>query len=183
MTTYTLALLTLAVSLGTSVLVTAAPKGPKKPKLPEYDRSFEQADVNLDNALDVFEYARTQGPGTPMVQVRKRFLAIDVSGAFVFTIDPDTLIQTQGDPIPDGLLTKEEIQAYHALETKPVSTLTQFELADFDGDGLLTLTEFRYLVSPQVPLKNISRQFLKLDKSDDDLLTQAEFKKAKTLDL
>jgi hypothetical protein len=118
-----------------------------------------------------------------MVQVRKRFLAIDVSGAFVFTIDPDTLIQTQGDTIPDGLLTKEEIQAYHALETKPVSTLTQFELADFDGDGLLTLTEFRYLVSPQVPLKNISRQFLKLDKSDDDLLTQAEFKKAKTLDL
>lgn len=81
-------------------------------------------------------------------------------------------------------MSREEIAAYRALETKPVSTLTQFELADFDGDGMLSLTEFRYLVPPKVPLKNTSRQFLKLDKSDDDdLLTTAEFKKAKTLDL
>ncbi len=118
-----------------------------------------------------------------MVQVRKRFLAIDTSGAFEVIVDPDTLAETQGGLIPDGLVTKEEIAAYPALETKPVSTLTKFELADFDGDGLLSLTEFRYLVSPKVPLKNTSRQFLKLDNSDDDILTQAEFKKIKTLDL
>jgi hypothetical protein len=49
-------------------------------------------------------------------------------------------------------VSREEIAAYRALETKPVSTLTQFELADFDGDGMLSLTEFRYLVSPKVPL-------------------------------
>ncbi len=180
MKTYTLALLTIATSLGVTALASAAPKGPK---LPKYDRTFGQADADADGKLSVYEFARTQGPGTPMVQVRKRFLAIDTSGAFEVIIDPVTLVETQGDPIPDGFVTKEEIAAYRALETKPTSTLTKFQLADFDGDGVLTLTEFGYLVSPKVPLKNISRQFLRLDKSDDGLLSNTEFKKFKTSDL
>ena len=171
---------TIATSLGASVLVTAAPKGPKPPK---YKRSFEQADMNLDGVLDVFEFARTQGPGTPMVEVRKRFLAIDVSGAFEVVIDPDTGLETQGDPIPDGFVTKEEIQAYRALETKPKSTLTRFQLADFDGDDMLNPVEFGYLVSPKVPLKNTMRKFNRLDLDDDLLLTKSEFKKTKESDL
>jgi hypothetical protein len=183
MKAYTFALLTLAASLGTSALVTAGPKDPKKPKLPKYNRTFEQADVNLDGSLDVFEFARTQGPGTPMVEVRKRFLAIDTSGAFEVVIDPVTGLETQGDPIPDDLVTKEEIKAYRALETKPKSTLSKFQLADFNGDGMLDPVEFGYLVSPQVPLKKTMRQFNRIDLNDDLLLSKSEFRKTKASDL
>lgn len=118
-----------------------------------------------------------------MVEVRKRFLAIDVSGAFDVVIDPDSGLETQGDPIPDGFVTGEEIKAYRALEMKPKATLTKFELADFDGDGVLDPIEFRYLVSPKVPIKNTDRQFKRLDLDKSLLLTKSEFRKIKALDL
>ncbi|MEX1114418.1 MAG: hypothetical protein WEB53_04165 [Akkermansiaceae bacterium] len=118
-----------------------------------------------------------------MVEVRKRFLAIDVSGDFDVVIDPETQIETQGDPIPVGFVTQEEIKAYRALETKPKSTLTKFELADFDGDGVLDPIEFRHLVSPKVPIKNTDRQFKRLDLDKSLLLTKSEFRKIKALDL
>jgi hypothetical protein len=118
-----------------------------------------------------------------MVEVRSRFLAIDVSGDFEVVIDPATGLEAvdpvTGEPvvgaaIPDGLVTLEEWEAYLALEDRPKSTLTRFELADFDGDGQLTPVEFGYLVSPRVPYRNTIRSFDKLDTNDDGWLSPEE---------
>jgi hypothetical protein len=155
-------LLGIGASLCASSFASAAENAPKPPKLKNH-LTFEQADVDLNGGLNLFEFAATQGPGTPMVQVRKRFLLIDTSGAT--------------EPVgPDNLVTLEEIQAYRALEVKPESTLTRFELADLDGDGFLSAVEFGYLVSPRVPFKNVTRRFTRMDEDVDGLLSLDEFR-------
>ncbi len=177
MKAYTHTLLTITASLGACVIASALPEPVKGPKPPSHHLTFAAADANGDGGLSLFEFAKTQGPGTPLVEIRSRFLAIDVSGAFEAGVDPVTNEPVQGDPIPDGLVSLEELEAYRALEDKPKSTLSRFELADFDGDGFLTPVEFGYLVSPKVPLRNISRNFIRLDEDEDILLSPVEFRK------
>ncbi len=192
MKTYILNLLVVGASLGVASLASAADTAAKPPKTPKFHLSFENADVDKSGGLTIFEFATTQGPGTPLVEIRRRFLGIDVSGAFEVIIDPLTGEQALdpitsepvfGDPIPDGLVTLEELKTWRALEVKPKSDLPRFELADFDGDGNLTPVEFGYLVSQRVPVKNVVRKFNKLDDDDDGLLSKGEFKKSKALDL
>lgn len=198
-------LLTMSVALGVSALATTAnaapkgPKGPKPPKVPKHHLQFEQADANSDGFLDVFEFADTQGPGTPMVEIRARFLPYDTAGAFEpvyvldpvtgepvidpvtgepqIALDPVTGLPVQGDPIPDGLVSFEEWDAYHSIKKKPKKVkLSKFELADFDGDGVLTPEEFGYLVSRKVPFANVLRNFELKDFDDDGFLTEDEYK-------
>ena len=149
MKNYTLTLLGIGASLGVSAFAAAAdaaPKPPKPPKAPKYHLTFALADADSSGGLTVFEFARTLGPGTPLVEVRRRFLAIDVDGAFEEVIDPVTGDPIVGDPIPDGLVSLEELRAYRALEEKPQSDLGRFDLADFDGDDQLSPEEFGYFV-------------------------------------
>lgn len=188
MKNYTLALLTIGASLGASafaVAADAAPKPPKPPK-PKHHLTFAQADVDASGRLTVFEFAATQGPGTPLVEIRRRFLPIDVAGAFKVLIDPVTGLPAvdpvtgdpvHGDPIPDGLVSLDEWNAYRALEEKPKSALGRFDLADFDGDGRLSPVEFGYLTSPKVKAGKSARKFNKCDVNDDGYISRAEFKK------
>lgn len=166
----------------------AKPKTDKPEKVKKHHLSFDKADADASGDLGLFEFASTLGPGVPLVEVRNRFLVIDVSGDFEPVLDPVTGEPVldpvsgeplQGDPIPDGFVTKEEIAAYRALEEKPKSGLSRFELADFDGDGVLTPIEFGYLVSQKVPFKNVNRQFNRKDTNDDGELTLKEFRKKK----
>lgn len=175
------------------------PKGPRPPKMERYLVVFNKADANQDGFLSLTEFAATQGPGTPLVEVRARFLPIDVAGAFetVYVLDPVTgepvLDPLTGEPqiatdpvtgepvkgaaIPDGLISLEEWTAFSTSKNKPQkSRLSRFELADLDGDGLLTPVEFGYLVSPRVKVANVLRNFDKKDKNDDGFLTEAELK-------
>jgi len=185
-------LLTVAASLSACAFTSAAESAAKPPKTPKYHLTFEQADADHSGGLTIFEFATTQGPGTPMVEIRQRFLGIDVSGAFEIIIDSLTGEQALdpvtgellfGDPIPDGVVTLDELKAYRALEEKPKSDLSRFDLADFDGDGQLSPVEFGYLVSQRVPVKNVLRKFDKLDTNDDGFLSKKEFKKPNALDL
>lgn len=183
MNTNTLALSIASASLALVSFATTAEAKPDKIK--KHHLSFAEADVDASGGLDIFEFATTKGPGVPMVEVRRRFLAIDVSGAFEVVLDPITgepavdpitgepLV---GDPIPDGFVTVEELEAYREGD-KVLPELGRFELADFDGDGVLTSVEFGYLTSPKVPLKNVNRKFKRLDANEDKLLTRGEFKK------
>mgnify|MGYP000101881681 FL=1 len=184
-------LLTVGASLGVSAFATAA-EAAKPPKGPKFHLTFAQADVDASGGLTVFEFATTQGKGTPLVEIRRRFLGADVAGAFEVVIDPITGVQAldpvTGEPvfgaaIPDGLVSLEEFQAYRALEEKPKSDLPRFDLADFDGDGKLSPVEFGYLVSPSVPFKNVTRKFDKLDTDDSGFLSKDEFRKPKATDL
>jgi hypothetical protein len=177
----------LGLTLGAATAKTT--KNPPKVKGSKTQLAFAKADADADGSLSVFEFAKTQGPGTPMVEVRSRFLAIDVSGAFEEVIDPATGLPAVdpvtglpvvGAAIPDGWVTLAEWEAYLALEDKPKSTLSRFELADFDGDGQLTPIEFGYLVSPRVPWRNTIRLFDKLDTIiDDDMLSPEECTKTR----
>jgi len=185
-------LLTVGASLGVSVFTANAQAAPKPPKNKTHHLTFAQADVDASGGLTVLEFGTTQGKGTPLVEIRRRFLPADTSGAFEIVIDPDTGLQAVdpvtgelvfGDAIPDGLLSLEEFQAYKALEEKPKSELSRFALADFDGDGQLSPVEFGYLVSPSVPVKNVMRKFGKLDTSDDGFLSKEEFRKPDVTDL
>ncbi|BCU77634.1 hypothetical protein [Luteolibacter sp. LG18] len=202
-------LLTVSVALGVSAfsgIAQAAPKGPKPPKPTKEQKqqaAFEKADANDDGFLDIFEFASTQGPGTPLVEVRARFLPIDTAGAFepvyqtdpntgepvldpntgepVIATDPNTGEPLKGDPIPDGLISLDEWNAYQALGKKTKDhTLSRFELADFDGDGVLSPEEFGYLVSPKVKFTNVLRGFEKKDLDDDGFLTEDEYNGVKT---
>ena len=185
MKTYTRTLLTIGASLGVSAIA-CADSGSKPPKGPKHHLSFAQADADSSGSLTVFEFATTRGPGTPLVEIRRRFLPIDVSGAFEVVIDPVTGLPAvdpvtgepvPGDPIPDGLVSLDEWNAYRALEEKPKSDLGRFDLADFDGDGQLTPVEFSYLFSPKVKAGKATRKFNKLDDNDDGSITREEFKK------
>ena len=190
MKNHILTLLSIGASLGVTAFATAqdaskSPKPPKPPKPPKtHQLSFAQADLDKNGGLTVFEFATTQGPGTPLVEIRRRFLPIDVAGAFTVVLDPITNLPAvdpvtglpiQGDPIPDGLVSLAELQAYQALAEKPKSDLSRFDLADFDGDGVLDPVEFGYLVSQKVKVANTLRKFAKLDLDDSGTLTLAEF--------
>jgi hypothetical protein len=174
MKNYTFALLSLAACVGMTSLASAAEgpsfKGPKHKKL-----TFAQADADADSHLSIFEFAKTQGKGTPMVEIRRRFLAIDVEGLPIVDSPEDT-------QAPDNLISLDEWNAYRALDEKPKSDLPRFQLADFDNDGLLTPVEFGYLVSPSVKPAKILRKFNKADKDDDGFISPTEFKKDKTDD-
>lgn len=181
-------LLSIGAFLGVSAVASA--KSSRAPKKPKYHLTFEQADVDGNGGLSVFEFATTKGPGTPLVEIRRRFLPIDVSGAFAPVldpvtgepvIDPVTGLPVQGEPIPDGLVTQEELSAYYALAVRPKSTLGRFDLADFDGDGQLTAVELGYLVSPKVKASNIRRKFNKLDRNHDGFVSRTEFRKVKSV--
>ncbi len=189
MKTYTLALLSIGASLGVSAFAAAAEAGskpPKPPKPPKHHLTFAQADADGSGGLTVFEFATTQGPGTPLVEIRRRFLPIDVAGAFEVALDPITGLPAVdpvtgdpvlGDPIPDGVISLDEWNAYRALAEKPKSDLSRFDLADFDGDGQLSPEEFGYLVSPKVKFAKIMRKFDRLDDDDDGFISALEFKK------
>lgn len=162
--------------------VQAAPKAAKNPKLPKHQLAFAKADDG-DGFLTIFEFAKTQGRGTPLVEIRRRFLPIDSSGAFEVVLDPVTGAPAVdaitgapivGAPIGDGLVSLVEWDAYQAAKKKEKSKLSRFELADFDGDGQLDPIEFGYLVSPMVKLANTMRKFEKLDTSDDGFLSEDE---------
>jgi EF hand len=195
MKTSTLTLLSIGASLGVTAFAAAAESGskpPKPPKAPKYHLSFALADADSSGGLTVFEFAHTLGSGTPMIEVRRRFLAIDVEGAFEEVIDPVTQLPAvdpvTGEPIvgaaiPDDLVSLEELKAYRALEVKPKSDLGRFDLADISGDGQLDLDEFGYLVSPKVKLKNTVRKFNKRDTSDDGFISREEFKKPEAEEL
>jgi hypothetical protein len=194
MKNYTLALLSIGASLSVSAIASAqaGSKPPKPPKPPKHHLTFAQADVDASGGLTVFEFATTQGSGTPLVEIRRRFLPIDVAGAFEEVIDPLTGLPAVdpitgdpvlGDPIPDGVVSLDEWNAWRALDEKPKSDLGRFDLADFDGDGLLSPDEFSYLVSPKVKFGKTQRKFDKLDDDDDGFISRLEFKKPKVEDL
>ncbi len=185
MKNYTLALLSIGASFGASSFAVAADAAPKPPK-PKHHLTFAQADADASGGLTVFEFATTQGSGTPLVEVRRRFLPIDVAGAFEVVIDPVTGLPAVdpitgepvlGDPIPDGVVSLDEWNAWRALEEKPKSDLGRFDLADFDGDGQLSPFEFGYLVSPKVKAGKSASKFAKLDVDDDGYISRAEFNK------
>ncbi len=183
----TLALIIIGASFGASAFAVAADAAPKPPKPPkQHHLTFAQADVDASGSLTIFEFATTQGPGTPLVEIRRRFLPIDVAGAFAEVIDPVTGLPAVdpvtgdpilGDPIPNGLVSADEWNAWKALEEKPKSDLSRFELADFDGDGMLSPVEFGYLVSPKAKSGKTMRKFDKLDEDDDGFISPLEFKK------
>ena len=185
---YTLALLWIGASLGASsvAFAQADSKPPKPPKAPKHHLTFAQADVDASGGLTVFEFATTQGAGTPLVEIRRRFLPADVAGAFAEVLDPETGLPAVdpvtgdplvGDPIPDGEISLDEWKAWRALEQKPKSDLSRFDLADFDGDGQLSPVEFGYLMSPKAKAGKQARKFNKLDANDDGYLSPLEFKK------
>ena len=188
MNKHTLALLCIGASLG-AISVTSAQAGSKPPKPPKphkHHLTFAQADVDASGGLTVFEFATTQGQGTPLVEIRRRFLPADVAGAFAVVIDPVTGLPAVdpvtgepivGDPIPDGEISLDEWNAWRALEEKPKSDLSRFNLADFDGDGMLSPVEFGYLISPKAKAGKTARKFNKLDANDDGFLSPLEFKK------
>ncbi len=171
-----------ATFIAFSGLVQAAPRSAGAPKVPKHQLAFAKADDG-DGFLTIFEFAKTQGRGTPLVEVRRRFLPIDTSGAFEVVVDPVTGEPAVdpvtgepilGAPIPDGLISLAEWDAYIAGKKKLKSKLSRFELADFDGDGQLDPIEFGYLVSPMVKPSNIIRQFELFDTSDDGYLSEDE---------
>jgi hypothetical protein len=170
MKNHTLALLTLAAAIGMTS-VASAESG--KPHKGHKKLTFVQADADADGFLTIFEFAKTQGKGTPMVEIRRRFLPIDTEGTPIV----DAPEGTEG---PDGLVSLAEWDAYRSLEEKPKSELPRFQLADFDNDGLLSPVEFGYLVSPSVKPAKILRKFDKRDANDDGFLSPTEFKKDET---
>ena len=185
MKNYTLTLLWIGASLGVSS-VASAQAASKPPKSPKHHLTFAQADVDASGGLTVFEFATTQGAGTPLVEIRRRFLPADVAGAFEVVIDPVTGLPAVdpvtgdpivGDPIPDGEISLDEWNAWRALEERPKSDLSRFDLADFDGDDQLSLVEFGYLISPKAKAGKKVRKFNKLDVDDDGYLSRDEFKK------
>ncbi len=162
--------------------VQAAPKA-KKIKQPKHQLAFAQADDG-DGFLTVFEFAKTQGPGTPLVEIRRRFLPIDTSGAFEVVldpvtgepaVDPATGQPVLGNPVSDGLISLAEWEAYVAGKKKLKSTLSRFELADFNGDGQLEPVEFGYLFSPMVKAENTLIEFENIDIDDDGFISEEEF--------
>lgn len=80
-----------------------------------------------------------------------------------------------GNPLPDGLVSLAEWEAYIAGKKKLKSKLCRFDLADFDGDGQLDPVEFGYLVSPKVKMENIITRFESVDISDDGFISETEF--------
>ncbi len=186
MKNYTLILLSIGASLGVTAIASAESnsKGPKPPK--RHRLSFAEADADTSGGLTVFEFATTQGRGTPLVEIRRRFLPIDVSGAFAVVIDhvtglpavdAVTGLPVVGAATPDGVVSLTEWNAWRALEEKPKSDLSRFDLADFDGDGQLSPVECGYLVSQKVKAGKTARKFNKLDTNDDGYISAAEFKK------
>lgn len=172
-----------AVLVAFAGAVEAAPKKAKKTKLPKHHLAFAKADDG-DGFLTIFEFAKTQGRGTPLVEVRRRFLPIDTSGAFEVVLDPLTGLPAVdevtgetivGAPIADGFVSLAEWDAYVAAKKKKKSKLSRFELADFDGDGQLDPVELSYLVSPKVKFANTLRKFDKLDTDDDGFISEDEF--------
>jgi hypothetical protein len=153
------------VSLGLSALLalcsTSAGAGEDSPPLaPLRYLTFEQADVDQNGGLNLFEFAATQEPGMSMVATRRRFLLIKSTSASA-----------------DGLITKQDLKNYRNLEEKPISKLTGFELADLNGDDKLSPVELSYMFSSRVPFRDVIVRLKRLDLNEDGFVSLREFNK------
>ena len=75
-----------------------------------------------------------------------------------------------------GTVSEEEWETYKRGPRAPGGTVnTIFELADFDADGQLTLTEYGYVFPRTAASAKVLAKFERLDDNDDGFLTTAEF--------
>lgn len=118
------------------------------------EKWFYRADVSIDGELDFGEFTAGFGGKSSLVSIRRDFLRADVDAS--------------------GAVTLEEYVRFRRGQVAP-NLFTVFQLADFNGDGRVSVTEFGYIYSQNTAQAVILERFVKLDDNGDGVLTTAEW--------
>lgn len=117
---------------------------------------FNNADLDDDGFLTYEEFVPFVPGKKPLIEVRKRFLKADA--------DDDLLVSLE-----EWLAFKDD-----TLPDEPFK-VRKFDLADLDGDGLLTIDEFATTFPRKTPPKTIQRKFNQQDEDDDGFINRDEW--------
>jgi Ca2+-binding EF-hand superfamily protein len=118
------------------------------------ERVFFQADLSINGTLDFNEFISTHPGRAPLVVIRRGFLRADTN--------------------LDSLVTLEEYVAFRRGQSPP-GTLSIFQLADFDGNAQITLTEFGFWFPQTASDAKIQAKFARFDANADGVLTVGEW--------
>lgn len=117
---------------------------------------FDKADEDVDGSLSFDEFASTFNAKIPIISVRRFFIRAD------------------GDV--SGTVSGEEWEAYkRGPRGQAGANLSVFELADFDANGELTLTEYGYVFPRTAASAKVLVKFNRLDDNEDGVLTTDEY--------
>jgi Ca2+-binding EF-hand superfamily protein len=117
---------------------------------------FDEADADVDGSLSFDEFAATFNAKASIVSIRRFFVRADADVS--------------------GTLSEEEWQTYkQGGRGLGAATASIFELADFDANGELTLTEYGYVFPRTAASAKILVKFNKLDDDEDGVLTPEEY--------
>jgi hypothetical protein len=120
------------------------------------EEMFDEADGNVDGSLTFDEFTATFKAKASIVSIRRFFVRADADLS--------------------GTLSEEEWEAYkRGPRARGGSINSVFELADFDADGQLTLTEYGYVFPRTAASAKILVKFNRLDDNDDGGLTTDEY--------
>lgn len=117
---------------------------------------FNAADLDADGFLTYDEFIPLIPGKRPLIQVRKAFLKADTDLDLLVSLDE--WLAFKDDTLPD----------------EPMK-VRKFDLADLDGDGVLTLDEFTTTFPRKTPAKTIARKFNKEDENDDGFISRDEW--------
>ena len=118
------------------------------------ERVFFQADLSINGTLDFNEFISTHPGRAPLVVIRRGFLRADTN--------------------LDSLVTLEEYVAFRRGQSPP-GTLSIFQLADFDGNAQITLTQFGFWFPQTASDAKIQAKFARFDANADGVLTVGEW--------
>jgi Ca2+-binding EF-hand superfamily protein len=152
-------------------------------------KKFNSADRNLDGSIDLNEYLIFTGTIPAPTKIEELFDEADADADGSLSFDEFTatfnakisivgirrfFVRADGDV--SGTISEEEWEAYkRGPRGQGSATLSVFELADFDANGELTLTEYGYVFPRTAAAAKIQVKFDKLDDDDDGVLTTAEY--------
>ena len=119
-----------------------------------WERLFYQADVDIDGSLTFDEFTGIYPRRMPLVNVRRFFLRADVN--------------------LDSSITLQEFLDLRGGATQQ-NNFTIFQLADFNGNGQLTVEEFGNFYARTANTTKIQLKFTRLDTNLDGFLTTDEW--------
>lgn len=118
------------------------------------ERAFWQSDLSLNSELSWEEFTTTFSGKVSLVNIRRGFLRADAN-------------------VNDSV-TLAEYLSFRRGQSPP-SSLTIYQLADFDGNSQVTLTEFGYSFGQNVADAKILAKFGRLDDNTDGFLVTSEW--------